>query len=435
MNNKENKYLNEVYPNKGESKKDFIARFMEVTKDEYPDRSQRFAVANSYWDRRNKVNEEEHKMISEFLEELNKIDESVNESVHDNIEEILNSLPYVIYSFKKVNEDSTYRLNTGWVSTTRKADNIYRKIKEALNELFGRENYKLMYVGNEWRDGGKECHPVLDVNIKNIENMNEEKKVNESYEDKKKEAFDRLTSALESIADVHFDLGYGKLNRKEFEEQIVDKNTTIGGYRNIANAHIIDMYKIYSDHFDSLSSKDESLKEEYGPHEGSYILDEIARDVELGNTVGSITYIDENDNEKEVGWTLYLTINGKEIEDLDLSLVTEEYFLEECSYPIKDGFDNYYDVEVTFDKTSGIPEEDLRAMGFSRSDIIKYGQGEDVTTYFTFRIEFDDEDFELDESLNESVSQDIMNIAKSKGYKVHSITNRNTLNYSDGGAG
>ena len=29
--------LNEVYPNKGEGKKDFIARFMEVTKDEYPD--------------------------------------------------------------------------------------------------------------------------------------------------------------------------------------------------------------------------------------------------------------------------------------------------------------------------------------------------------------------------------------------------------------
>lgn len=46
--------LNEVYPNKGESKKDFIARFMSVTKDEYPDTKQRYAVAMSYWDRRNK---------------------------------------------------------------------------------------------------------------------------------------------------------------------------------------------------------------------------------------------------------------------------------------------------------------------------------------------------------------------------------------------
>lgn len=48
------KRLKEVYPNKGESKKDFIARFMSVTKDEYPDTKQRCAVAHSYWDRRNK---------------------------------------------------------------------------------------------------------------------------------------------------------------------------------------------------------------------------------------------------------------------------------------------------------------------------------------------------------------------------------------------
>lgn len=51
---KESESLNEVYPNKGESKKDFISRFMSVTKDEYPDQKQRFAIANSYWERRNK---------------------------------------------------------------------------------------------------------------------------------------------------------------------------------------------------------------------------------------------------------------------------------------------------------------------------------------------------------------------------------------------
>ena len=51
------KRLKEVYPNKGESKKDFISRFMSVTKKEYPDTKQRLAIANSYWDRRDKVNE------------------------------------------------------------------------------------------------------------------------------------------------------------------------------------------------------------------------------------------------------------------------------------------------------------------------------------------------------------------------------------------
>lgn len=50
--------MHEVYPNKGESKKDFIKRFMSVTKKEYPDEKQRFAVANSYWKRRHKVNED-----------------------------------------------------------------------------------------------------------------------------------------------------------------------------------------------------------------------------------------------------------------------------------------------------------------------------------------------------------------------------------------
>ena len=49
--------LNEVYPDKDESKDDFISRFMSVTKDEYPDAKQRYAVALSYWNRKNKKNE------------------------------------------------------------------------------------------------------------------------------------------------------------------------------------------------------------------------------------------------------------------------------------------------------------------------------------------------------------------------------------------
>lgn len=45
--------LNEVYPNKGESKEDFISRFMRVTKSEYPDIKQRYAIALSYWNKKN----------------------------------------------------------------------------------------------------------------------------------------------------------------------------------------------------------------------------------------------------------------------------------------------------------------------------------------------------------------------------------------------
>lgn len=46
--------LTEVYPQKNESKSDFINRFMRVTAEEYPDVKQRYAVANSYWDKRSK---------------------------------------------------------------------------------------------------------------------------------------------------------------------------------------------------------------------------------------------------------------------------------------------------------------------------------------------------------------------------------------------
>ena len=46
--------LNEVYPQQNETKSDFINRFMRVTAKEYPNVKQRYAVANSYWDKHSK---------------------------------------------------------------------------------------------------------------------------------------------------------------------------------------------------------------------------------------------------------------------------------------------------------------------------------------------------------------------------------------------
>lgn len=50
----ESKDLEEVYPQKNETKSDFINRFMRVTAKEYPNVKQRYAVANSYWDKHSK---------------------------------------------------------------------------------------------------------------------------------------------------------------------------------------------------------------------------------------------------------------------------------------------------------------------------------------------------------------------------------------------
>ncbi len=57
-----NKQLNEIYPWKNETKSDFINRFMRAMGKEYPNVKQRYAVAYSYWNRRNdrKLEEADH---------------------------------------------------------------------------------------------------------------------------------------------------------------------------------------------------------------------------------------------------------------------------------------------------------------------------------------------------------------------------------------
>lgn len=54
QNEKSKDSMHDVDPRSGESKDDFIARFMEETKNEYPDEKQRLAVAYSYWKNKGK---------------------------------------------------------------------------------------------------------------------------------------------------------------------------------------------------------------------------------------------------------------------------------------------------------------------------------------------------------------------------------------------
>lgn len=90
--------VNEVYPNKGESKEDFISRFMSVTKDEYPDRKQRYAVALSYWDRKDKKKNED---IEQDVKSFQK-----NEKDIDAIEDLLTNISFdEIINGKEIEED------------------------------------------------------------------------------------------------------------------------------------------------------------------------------------------------------------------------------------------------------------------------------------------------------------------------------------------
>lgn len=60
--------LNEVYPQKNETKSDFINRFMRVTAKEYPNVKQRYAVAYSYWNNRDKRKLNESTGSSEIID-------------------------------------------------------------------------------------------------------------------------------------------------------------------------------------------------------------------------------------------------------------------------------------------------------------------------------------------------------------------------------
>lgn len=86
---------NDVNPRKGESKEDFISRFMSETKHEYPDRKQRLAVAYSYWRNAKDAidpNEtldmliaEEEKAISEYNDAIKQFSLFANKQIMDTL--------------------------------------------------------------------------------------------------------------------------------------------------------------------------------------------------------------------------------------------------------------------------------------------------------------------------------------------------------------
>lgn len=138
----DSKKIKDVKPRKGESKKDFIARFMKETKKEYPDEKQRAAIAYSYWNRRNIKDS-----ASDFYNVLFRYFE--NESAY-NVE--LENYP---------TEESDYLIRI-----FDKKDNLnYKELKELLKDLAEKYNVKLDWVGTEsgWRLDGKDIKTTYTI--------------------------------------------------------------------------------------------------------------------------------------------------------------------------------------------------------------------------------------------------------------------------------
>ena len=108
--------VKDVKPRKGERKKEFLSRFMSETAKEYPDEKQRFAVANSYWERAhdsvNRLPKEDKKRLSNYFDMI-----STFTGRDMTISEILRPLYGKGYHFTRESID-------GW---NKMGDGMYRK--------------------------------------------------------------------------------------------------------------------------------------------------------------------------------------------------------------------------------------------------------------------------------------------------------------------
>lgn len=96
-----------------------------------------------------------------------------------------------------------------------------------------------------------------------IDKLKKDDSLKEYYDSERNEALERLKSILKSEAELQIEDGFDKLNRKEFEEWVVDKRLPVIQYINLSGVSYIYAYRIYSKAYDdALSSKNGSLKED-----------------------------------------------------------------------------------------------------------------------------------------------------------------------------
>jgi len=120
--------INDIYPNKGEKKEDFIERFMSETKEEYPDNKQRYAVALSYWDRRKKVKDSEM-VIDTNEDEDNKLEIAEDKEIKQEVLEfsIQTFLEEAIKDLKSAHDET--ELNSKYDQWIAKSDDLVAKGK------------------------------------------------------------------------------------------------------------------------------------------------------------------------------------------------------------------------------------------------------------------------------------------------------------------
>ena len=104
--------VKDVNPRKGEHKKEFLSRFMSETAKEYPDEKQRYAVANSYWERAhdsiNRLPKEDRKRLANYFDMISTF---TNRDI--DVSDILRPLYGKGYHFTRESIDGWNKMNDG----------------------------------------------------------------------------------------------------------------------------------------------------------------------------------------------------------------------------------------------------------------------------------------------------------------------------------
>lgn len=126
---------------------------------------------------------------------------------------------------------------------------------------------------------------------------------------------------------------------------------------------------------ESFRSKGKMLKEEYGPYHddelASMILQEVGEKLESGNDWG---YVYNYNDDVIAEWKC--TINSSYVGDMIHNKSVRDWILYEVSYPVKDGFDYYNDLNLIlsnnsgeFDFTDETVVEDFVKIGFDADEV------------------------------------------------------------------
>lgn len=216
--------VKDVNPREGESKEDFISRFMSETKGEYPDEKQRLAVAYSYWEKRNMKDAD---FSYEDLKRM-RIDNYKNVDIYKVNGKYCTNPNVSRERFYTIGEVKEY-IDKRFGDSVKDSYKTYKGYNIEYN-FYGKNEYTVQYQGDDiWFKSEKEAKDFIDE-ITSIKDAQTFKESDFPYKIKRDDTvfyFKNLHPYLDGLAE--YSNGHGRiiLNVKEANHlKLSDEETT-----------------------------------------------------------------------------------------------------------------------------------------------------------------------------------------------------------------